>query len=81
MVPGGLKPLFVRTVLSLARSGPFAVCVLLPHTLGRRKIVDDTQAKRLIADLLERYTPGNVLHLLAQVLRDQAQFLPHNPVA
>jgi len=52
-----------------------------PNILGRRKIVDDIQAKWLIAHLLERYTPGSILHLLAQVLREQARFLPHDHVA
>jgi hypothetical protein len=34
--------------------------------------VDETQAKQLLSDLLARFTAGSVLHLLAEVLKDQA---------
>lgn len=34
--------------------------------------VDETQAKQLLGDLLARFTTGSILHLLADVLRDQA---------
>jgi hypothetical protein len=35
--------------------------------------VDDTQAKRLLADMLESFTAGSVLHLLGEVLLEGAE--------
>ncbi len=35
--------------------------------------VDDTQAKRLLADILESFTAGSVLHMLGEMLRQNAE--------
>lgn len=34
--------------------------------------MDEAQAKRVLADMLARYTAGSLLHLLAEVLRDRS---------
>lgn len=35
--------------------------------------VDDTQAKRLLADMLVNFTAGSILHLLGELLRERAE--------
>ena len=34
--------------------------------------MNEAQAKQLLRDLLTRFTAGSILHLLAEVLKDQA---------
>jgi hypothetical protein len=38
--------------------------------------VDEAQAKQLLGDMLARFTAGSLLHLLAEVLRDQSDDQP-----
>ncbi len=35
--------------------------------------MNDTQAKRLLAEILQSFTAGSVLHLLGELLREEAE--------
>ena len=43
--------------------------------------MDENQAKWMLASMLDRFTPGSILHLLAQVLREQVQAESHDTAA